>query len=81
MPSTQTYKKELYSLPINVAQRLKQYAQATHRKKSHIVSEAIEAYIQKHTPKTISHEALSLIGMLNHHSPDIQETKANLYDI
>jgi len=81
MPSTQAYKKELYSLPIDVAQQLKQYAQTTHRKKSHIVAEAIEAYIQKHTQKTTPHEALSLIGILNHHSPDIQEVKANRDDL
>jgi len=81
MPSMQTYKKELYSLPIDVAQQLKQYAHTTHRKKSHIVAEAIKAYIQKQTQKTIPNEALSLIGMLNHHSPDIQEIKANRDDL
>ncbi len=81
MPSKRTYKKELYSLPVDVAQRLKQYAQTTRRKKSHIVAEAIDAYLQEHTMKSTPHDALSLIGILNHHTPDIQEIKASRDDL
>jgi len=81
MPSTRTYKKELYSLPADVAQRLKHYARTTQRKKSHIVAEAIDAYIREHTMKTTPNEALTLIGMLNHQTPDIQEIKAHRDDL
>ena len=75
------YKKELFSLPVEVSEKLKKYAQETHRKKSHIVAEAIEAYVSKHEQERYIEDALSLIGIISDHTPDIQEIKANRDDL
>ena len=79
------YKKELYSLPIEIVEDLVAYARDTQRKKSHIVADAIAEYLQKHDEqkkleeqKEIE-EALSIIGIISANTPDIQEIKANRY--
>ena len=48
------YKKELYSLPSDIVETLKKYAQETHKKKSHIVAEAIADYIDKNRRKQLA---------------------------
>ncbi len=75
------YKKELFSLPIDIAEKLKKYAQETHKKKSHIVAEAIEAYVAQNEREKYIEDALSLIGIISENTPDIQEIKANRDDI
>ena len=75
------YKKELFSLPVDVSNKLKAYAEETHKKKSHIVAEAIEAYVEEHDKEQWRKDALSLIGMISANTPDIQEIKANRTDI
>ncbi len=74
------YKKELFSLPVDVVEKLKKYAQATHKKKSHIVSEAIEAYVSQNEKEKYIAEAKSIIGIMKGPVPDIQEIKAHRYD-
>jgi len=74
------YKKELYSLPIEIVNELIAYAKETNQKKSHIVAEAIEEYIQNREKKQIAKRAKSLIGMIHANTPDIQEIKAHRYD-
>lgn len=78
---TANYKKELYSLPINLVDNLVQYAKETNQKKSHIVAEAIEEYMKKREQKKLVEDALSIIGFAKGSVPDIQEIKANRYDI
>ena len=78
---TATYKKELYSLPIEIVEELIAYAKESKKKKSHIVAEAIKEYIQDRERKKLAKEALSLIGFAKGSIPDIQEIKANRYDI
>ena len=75
------YKKELFSLPLDVVNSLKAYAQETHKKKSHIVAEAIEAYISENEREKYIEDALSLIGVISENTPDIQVIKANRDDI
>ncbi|GEM_PF-1200347 len=74
------YKKELFSLPVDVAEKLKNYAQETHKKKSHIVAEAIGDYIEKKKRKTLAQEFKMKMGIISANSPDIQEIKANRND-
>ena len=80
MTQTSKYKRELYSLPVEIVDELKAYAKETHQKKSHIVAVAIEEYIQKREQKKLVKEALKFIGMAKGSVPDIQEIKANRYD-
>lgn len=75
------YKKELFSLPVDVVEKLKHYAEVTHKKKSHIVAEAIEAYVAQNEKEKYIEDALSLIGIISENTPDIQEIKANRDDI
>ena len=81
--STINYKKELYSLPIDVVNELIYYAKETNQKKSHIVAEAITEYMKKREEKRLVKDALSIIGMIKVDKPipDIQDIKANRYDI
>ena len=75
------YKKELYSLPSDIVETLKKYAQETHKKKSHIVAEAIADYIAKNKRKQLALEAKSMFGIISANTPDIQVIKANRDDI
>ncbi len=75
------YKKELFSLPVDVVEKLKKYAQDTGKKKSHIVAEAVEAYVAQNEREKYIEDALSLIGIISENTPDIQEIKANREDI
>ncbi|MBN2825050.1 MAG: hypothetical protein JXQ76_07005 [Campylobacterales bacterium] len=75
------YKKELYSLPIEIVDELIAFAKETKQKKSHIVAVALHEYIQKREGKRELKEALSLIGMISENSANIQEIKANRHDI
>lgn len=75
------YKKELFSLPVNVVEKLKNYAQETGKKKSHIVAEAIEVYVAQSEKEKYINDALSLIGIISENTPDIQDIKANKDDI
>ncbi len=77
---TANYKKELYSLPVEIVEALIAYAKESKKKKSHIVAEAIKAYIQDRERKKLAKEAKSLIGMIHQNTPDIQELKAHRYD-
>jgi len=81
MTAKSSYKKELFSLPAEVAEELNAYAKETHRKKSHIVAEAIREYVKKKEEDNLVEEALNLIGVINNHTQDIQEIKANREDI
>jgi len=74
------YKKELYSLPVEIVDSLKVYAEETHRKKSHIVAEALNEYMDKHNREKCIEEAKSIIGIISANTPDIQVIKANRYD-
>ena len=74
------YKKELFSLPVEVSEKLKKYAQETHRKKSHIVAEAVRDYIEKNKRKVLAREFKKKMGIISENTPDIQEIKANRYD-
>jgi len=80
---TANYKKELYSLPVEIVNDLIAYAKETKQKKSHIVAEAIEEYMKKREKKKLVADALSIIGMIkvDEPIPDIQEIKANRYKI
>jgi len=75
------YKKELFSLPVDVSEALKAYAKETHKKKSHIVAEAIAEYVKKEEEKQLLEDALSLIGSVKGSVPDIQDIKANRDDV
>jgi len=78
-----TYKKELYSLPVEIVDELVLFAKETKQKKSHIVAEAIVEYVHKHEKEQRIKDALGLIGAFKSDKPipDIQEIKANRYDI
>jgi len=78
---TAKYKKELYSLPTEIVDELIAYAKETKQKKSHIVAKAIEEYMKKREKKKLVEDALSIIGFAKGTIPDIQEIKANRYDI
>ncbi len=80
MTHTSNYKRELYSLPLDIVNELKQFAAQTKQKKSHIVAEAIEEYIHKKVRKNLKKDALKLIGIINTNTPDIQEIKAQRDD-
>ena len=73
--------KELYSLAIDIVDKLVVYAKKTNQKKRHIVAEVITEYIKKCEQKEFIEDALSLIGVLktDKPTPDIQEIKANRY--
>lgn len=75
------YKKELFSLPLDISNSLKAYAKETHKKKSHIVAAAIEAYVRDNERKKYIEDGLSLIGIISENTPDIQVIKANRTDI
>jgi len=75
------YRKELYSLPADIVNDLKEYTESTHTKKSHIVAEALEKFLQDKNRKTLAKEAKSLIGIISANTPDIQVIKANRDDI
>jgi len=74
------YKKELFSLPVDIAEKLKNYAQETHKKKSHIVTEAIADYIEKKQRKALAQEFKMKMGIISANTPDIQVIKANRDD-
>ena len=74
------YKKELFSLPVDVSEKLKKYAKESHKKKSHIVAEAIDAYVSQNEKQKYIKEAKSIIGIMKGSVPDIQEIKAHRYD-
>ncbi len=80
---TANYKKELYSLPLDIVNELIAYAKETKQKKSHIVAEALEEYMKKREKKKLVADALSIIGMIKVDAPvpDIQVIKANRYNI
>lgn len=80
MAHTSNYKRELYSLPLDIVDELKQFAAQTNQKKSHIVAQAIEEYIHKRARTNIKKDALKLIGIINTDTPDIQEIKAQRDD-
>lgn len=71
------YKKELYSLPIEVVDELVAYAKETHQKKSRIVAVAIEEYIAKREKQKLKKEVKSLMGIVKGNVSDIQDIKAN----
>ncbi|MEA2047055.1 MAG: hypothetical protein U9O64_01260 [Campylobacterota bacterium] len=77
MVSKNNYKKELYSLPIEVVDELVAYAKETHQKKSRIVAEAIEEYIAKREKQKLKKEVKSLMGIVKGNVSDIQDIKAN----
>jgi len=74
------YGKELFSLPVDVIEVLKNYAQETHKKKSHIVAEAINEYVEKNKRKELAQEFKRKMGIINANTPDIQVIKANRDD-
>ena len=74
------YKKELFSLPLDVVETLKSYAQETHKKESHIVAEAIADYIEKNKRKRLAQEFKLKMGIISANTPDIQVIKANRDD-
>lgn len=74
------YKKELFSLPVDVVETLKNYAEETHKKKSHIVAEAIADYIEKNKRKGLAQEFKLKMGLISENTPDIQVIKANRDD-
>ena len=74
------YKKELYSLPSDTVEILKKYAQETHKKKSHIVAEAIAEYIDKNRRKELAEVFKQRMGIISANTPDIQVIKANRND-
>ena len=77
---TQTYKKELYSLPIEIVETLIEYAKENKKKKSHIVAEAIREYVTKKERLKLAKEAKELIGIINNNTPNIQDIKALRYE-
>ena len=74
------YKKELFSLPLDIVELLKEYAQETHKKKSHIVAEAISEYVNNKKRKQLAQEFKLKMGLLSANTPDIQTIKANRDD-
>ena len=75
------YKKELFSLPMSISEELRKYTEATHQKKSHIVAEALEKFLQEKNRKLLAEEAKSMFGIISANTPDIQVIKANRYKI
>ena len=75
------YKKELFSLPVGIVEELQEYTNMTHQKKSHIVAEALEKFLQDKNRKKLAQEAKSIIGIISANTPDIQVIKANRTDI
>ena len=80
MTAKTEYKKELFSLPVEISDRLKEYAHQTDKKKSHIVAEAIGEYIEKKKRKQLAQEFKLKMGIISANTPDIQVIKANRYD-
>jgi len=80
MTSKMEYKKELFSLPIDVVELLKEYAQETDKKKSHIVAEAIGEYVNNKRRKQLAQEFKLKMGIISANTPDIQVIKANRND-
>jgi len=80
MTSATNYKRELYSLPLDVVNDLKQFASQTNQKKSHIVARAIEEYIHNQEQGQLKKDALKLIGIINANTKNIQELKAQKND-
>ena len=74
------YKKELFSLPVEISESLKAYAKETHKKKSHIVAKALESFLRENNRKKLAQEAKSIIGIISANTPDIQVIKANRND-
>jgi hypothetical protein len=83
MTTTPSYKKELYSLPIEIVDELVAYAKETHQKKSHIVADALAEYMKKRDEKKRIEEIRSVIGVIGGDmpTPDIQEIKASRYQL
>ena len=81
MTAKKAYKKELFSLPLGVAENLQSYAEQTHKKKSHIVAEALTDYIEKQKRKALAQDVKKIFGIISANTPDIQEIKANRDDI
>jgi predicted DNA-binding protein len=81
MTAKKEYKKELFSLPVNVVEELKAYAYKSGKKKSHIVAEAIDEYVENHKRKQSAEDFRGLIGIISANTPDIQEIKANRSDV
>jgi metal-responsive CopG/Arc/MetJ family transcriptional regulator len=83
MATSNGYKKELYSLPVEIVDELVEFAKETKQKKSHVVAQALHEYIQKREEKKRIKDALSIIGAIKVDKPlpDIQEIKANRYDV
>jgi len=80
MTAKRTYKKELFSLPLDVSETIEALAQQEHREKSHIVTDAIKAYAQKADRRRWKEEARSIVGIIKGGTADIQEIKAHRYD-
>ena len=80
MTSKMEYKKELFSLPIDIVELLKEYAQETDKKKSHIVAEAIGEYVTNKRRKQLAQEFKLKMGIISANTPDIQVIKANRND-
>jgi len=83
MTAAPRYKKELYSLPAEIVDELIAYAKETHRKKSHIVADALSEYMKKRDEKKRIEEIRSVIGVIGGDvpTPDIQEIKASRYPL
>ncbi len=81
MTAKKTYTKALFSLPSELAESLRRYAEVTHKKKSHIVSEALSEYIEKHRQQVSAQEAKKIFGIIDADTPDIQEIKADRDDV
>jgi len=80
MTAKRTYKKDLFSLPLDVSETIEALARQEHRKKSHIVTDAIKAYAQKADRRRWKEEAKSIVGAIEGSAADIQEIKAHRYD-
>ena len=80
MTVSTNYKKELYSLPIEIVNSLIDYAKETNQKKSHVVAEAIQEYVRKRERIKLAQKAKSLIGIISANTPNIQIIKANRND-
>jgi len=74
------YKKELFSLPLSIVELLKEYAQETDKKKSHIVAEAIAEYVNNKRRKQLAQEFKLKMGLISANTPNIQVIKANRND-
>ena len=78
---TSDYQEELYSLPVEIINELVSYAKETKQTKNYIVAEALKEYLKERKQKKLVEDALSIIGSVKGYVPDIQEIKANRYDI